>query len=193
MARGSLSPYSYGADPFQVLRQEVDQLFDNMWRGSGLPAARGAGGSSLALTPHMDVSETDNEIAITADLPGVAPNDVSVMLNDDILTISGERKAEHQEERKNFHVMERTHGTFQRSLRLPFAVDPSQVQAHFEHGVLRVTLPKTAATQRSRRIEVRTGSAGASAQQPAIQPGDDNRPAEQAADGGQPAAPGVRH
>ena len=192
MARGSLTPYGYGSDPFQMLRHEVDQLFDNMWRGGGLPSARGAGGAAQALVPHMDVSETDNEIAITADLPGVAPNDVSVMLNDDILTISGERKAEHQEERKNFHVMERSHGTFQRSLRLPFAVDPSLVQAHFEHGVLRVTLPKTAAQRRSQRIEVRTGGTGASSQ-PAMQPGDDRSAGQPSAEGGPSSATDIRH
>lgn len=95
--------------------------------------------------------------------------------------------------------MERSHGTFQRSLRLPFAVDPGQVQTHFEHGVLRVTLPKTAAKQRSQRIEVRTGSSAAgAAQQPRIQPGDDrpagDRPAGQPADGGQqPGGPDIRH
>ena len=103
----------------------------------------------------MNVSETDKEIRITAELPGVDQNDVDVSLDDDVLTIRGEKKFEQKEEKENFHFVERSYSTFQRSVRLPFPVDPEQVNASFENGVLTVSLPKTAQQERSRRSRSR--------------------------------------
>jgi HSP20 family protein len=104
----------------------------------------------------MNVSETDKEIRITAELPGVDQNDVDVSLDDDVLTIRGEKKFEQKEEKENFHFVERSYGTFQRSVRLPFPVDPEQVNASFENGVLTVSLPKTAQQERSRKIQIQS-------------------------------------
>jgi HSP20 family protein len=118
----------------------------------------GQGGfAQVALVPHMDVSETDDELRISAELPGVAEGDVEVMLHDDVLTIRGEKKFERADERENFHFVERSYGTFQRSLRIPWPVNPDEVQASFERGVLTVTLPKSQPQEKSRRIEVRSG------------------------------------
>jgi HSP20 family protein len=100
------------------------------------------------------VSETDKEIRITAELPGVTEQDIDVSLDDDVLTIRGEKKFERKDDKENFHFVERSYGTFQRSLRLPFPVDPDQVQASFENGVLTVTVPKTGRQERSRRIQL---------------------------------------
>ena len=162
MAQGSLTPYGAGSDPFLTLRREMDQLFDHMLQGFGMPMAAGpaAGEAGRITAPRIDVSESDDEYRISADLPGVTPADVSVTLNDDVLTIRGEKKSQRQDERQNYHVIERSYGAFQRSLRLPFSADPGKVQANFEHGVLTVSVPKSAQQQRSQRIEVRTGSAG---------------------------------
>ena len=80
-------------------------------------------------------------------------------LNDDVLTIRGEKKFERTSEQENYHFVERSYGTFQRSLRVPYPVEPEQVQARFEHGVLTVTLPKTEQQQLSRRIQVQAGGA----------------------------------
>jgi HSP20 family protein len=160
MASGPLAPFGWGGqgnDPFTMLRHEMESLFDNVMRGGALQPA---GGAANVLAPRMDISEDDNEIRLSAEMPGVSPENVSVELNDDLLTIRGEREAERQEERKNFHVMERTYGAFQRSLRLPFPVDPAQVQARVDHGVLTVTIPKTGIKQRSQRIEVKSGGGG---------------------------------
>jgi len=100
------------------------------------------------------VSETEKEIRITAELPGVTEQDIDVSLDDDMLTIRGEKRFERTDEKETFHFVECSYGTFQRSLRLPFAVNPDQVQASFENGVLTVTLPKTGRQERSRRIQV---------------------------------------
>ena len=107
----------------------------------------------------MNVSEAENEIRITAELPGVSQDDVEIAVDDDVLTIRAEKRLEKKDEKERFHFVERTYGTFQRSLRLPFPVDPEQVRANFENGVLTVTLPKTKAQDRSRRIQIQGGSA----------------------------------
>ena len=108
----------------------------------------------------MNVSETDKEIRITAELPGVTEQDIDISLDDDVLTIRGEKKFERTDDKENFHFVERSYGTFQRSLRLPFPIDPEQVQANFENGVLTVTVPKTGRQERSRRIQVQGRGAG---------------------------------
>ena len=122
-----------------------------------LPAATGSQGQGdvgTFVNASMNVSETDKEIRITAELPGVTEQDIDISLDDDVLTIRGEKKFERKDDKENFHFVERSYGTFQRSLRLPFPVDPEQVQASFENGVLTVTVPKTGRQERSRRIQV---------------------------------------
>jgi HSP20 family protein len=172
MARNPLTPFRSGGgllggggDPFMSLHREMNRLFDDVFRG--MPTAEGAqGGTGQFIQAQMNVSETDKEIRITAELPGVDQNDVDVSLDDDVLTIRGEKKFEQKEEKENFHFVERSYGTFQRSVRLPFPVDPEQVKASFENGVLTVSLPKTAQQERSRKIQIQSaqGSQGAASQ-----------------------------
>jgi HSP20 family protein len=147
-----------GSDPFLTLHREMNRLFDDVLRG-GPVSSGGQGGSQggLLLAPHMDVSETDKELRIQAELPGVSEKDIDVSLHEDVLTIRAEKKQERKEEREGVHFSERAFGTFQRSLRLPYQVNPDQVQARFENGVLSVTLPKTQPQERSRRIQVQGG------------------------------------
>jgi HSP20 family protein len=133
----------------------MNRLFDDVLRGSLMPS--GGPGTSQAgalLTPHMDVSETERELRIQVELPGVSEQDIEVSLHEDVLTIRAEKKQERKEEREGVHFSERSFGTFQRSLRLPFQVNPEQVQARFANGVLSVTLPKTQVQQQSRRIQI---------------------------------------
>lgn len=150
-----------GNDPFLTLHREMNRLFDDVLRGGAGPSGGygGQGGSQgeMLLVPHMDVTETEKELRIDAELPGVSEKDIAVELNEDVLTIRAEKKQERNEERQGVHFSERAFGTFQRSLRLPFQVDPDQVQARFENGVLAVTLPKTQPQERSRRIQVQAG------------------------------------
>ena len=166
MTRNPITPFRPGGgmspgDPFLSLHREMNRLFDDVFRGAGLPAAetQGQGGGTF-VNASMNVSETDKEIRITAELPGVTEQDIDISLNDDVLTIRGEKKFERMDDKENFHFVERSYGTFQRSLRLPFPVDPEQVQASFENGVLTVTVPKTGRQERSRRIQVQARGAG---------------------------------
>lgn len=152
-----------GSDPFLTLHREMNRLFDDVLRG-GPVSSGGQGGSQggVLLAPHMDVSETDKELRIQAELPGVSENDIDVSLHEDVLTIRAEKKQERKEEREGVHFSERAFGTFQRSLRLPFQLNPDQVQARFENGVLSVTLPKTQPQERSRRIQIQSAQQQAS-------------------------------
>src|SRR6478735_6989229 len=162
MARNPMTPFRPGGglfpgDPFLSLHREMNRLFDDVFRGTSLPTASGSQGQSdvgAFVNASMNVSETDKEIRITAELPGVAEQDIDVSLDDDVLTIRGEKKFERKDDKENFHFVERSYGTFQRSLRLPYAVESEQVRASFENGVLTVTVPKTERQERSRRIQV---------------------------------------
>jgi HSP20 family protein len=158
MARFPLTLFTPGslmgagsADPFLTLHREMNRLFDDAMRGGVAPSGGQAG---ALLAPHMDVSETDKDVRIQAELPGVSEKDIEVSLNDDMLTIRAEKHQERREERQGTHFSERSYGTFQRSLRLPFPVSQDQVQATFENGVLSVTLPKAQPQERSHRIQV---------------------------------------
>jgi HSP20 family protein len=147
-------------------------------RPFGAPEGHQQGSSGNIVHAHMNVSETEREIRITAELPGVTQDDVEVTLDDDVLTIRGEKRFEQRDEKENFHFVECSYGTFQRSLRLPYPIDPEQVQASFENGVLTVTLPKTGRQERSRKIQVQSGRGG----QTSI--GDQRRGADQPGGGG---------
>jgi HSP20 family molecular chaperone IbpA len=94
------------------------------------------------LCPHVDVRETDKEIVVEAELPGIDEKDISLALQDGVLTIRGEKKHEHDEEKENYRVMERRYGSFQRSLRLPDTVDQDKVEASFDNGVLKIKVAK---------------------------------------------------
>jgi HSP20 family protein len=145
-----------GSDPFLTLHREMNRLFDDVLRGSPVSSGgqQGSSQAGVLLAPHLDVSETDTALRIQAELPGVSENDIEVSLHEDVLTIRAEKKQERKEEREGVHFSERAFGTFQRSLRLPYQVNPEQVQARFENGVLSVTLPKTQPQERRQRIPV---------------------------------------
>ena len=168
MARNPLSPFQsgglmgggLGSDPFMSLHRQMNRLFDDVFReGTGqMPSSQGQGGEGGMLTPHMDVSESDRELKICAELPGVSEKDIDVRLEDDVLVVRAEKKFERKDEKENYHFMERSYGTFQRAVRLPGPVDPDQVQASFENGVLTVSVPKAEQQERSRRIQIQGGS-----------------------------------
>ena len=148
------------SDPFSALRAEMDSLFDSFV--GGLPAFSRMFGTSgdlgFALTPHMDVKETDKEIVVEAELPGIDENDVSLALQDGVLTIRGEKKHEHDEEKENYRMTERRYGSFQRSVRLPDTVDEDKVEASFNNGVLKVSLPRRPeAVGKQRTIPIKKG------------------------------------
>ena len=141
------------ANVFGFLQREVDRLFEEFARGLGPMSAAAANGSLL---PSMEVTETDKELVITAELPGLERKDVDISLEDNVLTIRGEKKSEASpdDKNKNVHVSERSYGVFYRVLELPSGIDPSSVQATMSNGVLKITIPKPARAQ-PKKIEVK--------------------------------------
>jgi HSP20 family protein len=144
--------------PFESLRREIDRVFDSFYRPHwGFPFGRGAfdldlpslRSPSLKLAPAVDVSEKENEFEITAELPGLDEKNIEVKLTDDTLTIKGEKNEEKEEKQKDYHVSERSYGSFMRSFQLPETVDKSKIEASFAKGVLKLKLPKTAKVQES--------------------------------------------
>jgi HSP20 family protein len=130
------------------LREEMDDLFSQFW---------GDGGdwSVGDLITSLDLSESENELQVRMDVPGVKPEDIDIELSGNMLTISGERKEEAEEEGRTFHRVERRTGRFSRTVMLPCDVDEGQIEARNEGGVLTIKLPKTE-TSKSRRIEVKS-------------------------------------
>jgi HSP20 family protein len=151
----SMARWSEENDPFLAMRREMNRLFDDVFDGFGLPSAFGPVLRQMPAAPKIDVSETDNEIQITAEMPGIDQNDVDVLLEDDRLIIRGEKKEEREDKDRNYHVRERVQGAFSRTLPLPFAPDPNQVKAEFRNGVMTITIPKPQeVNQKQHRIEV---------------------------------------
>jgi HSP20 family protein len=133
----------------------MNRLFDQFFEGFDLgPFARHGGWESVAM-PKVDVAETDEAIHVTAELPGMKEEDVEVTLSDGQLTLRGEKKAEQEDSGKNYHRVERSYGSFHRSIPLPSQVDESKVEAAFRDGVLSVTLPKTQTAVEGKKIPVR--------------------------------------
>ncbi len=128
------------------LRREMERFFDRPAEPVFEPFATMAGG---AWAPTLDVSETNDAMIVTAELPGVDAKDIGITLMGDLLTLEGEKetRVRTEEEEERYHRVERTHGAFLRSVRLPMAVDASMVTATFKNGVLVVTLPKTPASK----------------------------------------------
>ncbi len=93
--------------------------------------------------PALDVSETNNEVIVKAEIPGMEPNDIDISLADGILTIRGEKKQEKEEKEENYHLIERSYGTFSRSVQLPRDVQSENIKAAYKNGVLKITLPKS--------------------------------------------------
>jgi len=156
--------YPLARPDFWGLRRSTDRLFDDFFRGFGWPTSGMRGPWDLAQDllgtdwPRVNMSETDDEIQITADLPGVDRDNVDVSVTDNRITISGEKRAEEEKKGRGYYRIERSYGSFQRSLYLPSEVERDRVDATFKNGVLTVRLPKTAAArERIKRIPVRTG------------------------------------
>lgn len=163
MASRFLVPYSssrsWMQDPLYQLQREIDRVFEDVFSGSASGSGGGRPGSMMN-PPRIDLQDAEGELRLHADLPGVQPSDLDVRVDGDVLTIRGERKSENERNEQNFHVMERSHGRFQRSIQLPFAPNPDEVQASVREGVLEVRIPKRAPQERSRRIEVRGAESG---------------------------------
>lgn len=144
-------------DVFDAMRNEMNRLFDRF--DSGFPSlpslfgGSGAGGMAL----DLDVRDDGKTMVIEAELPGVAEKDVSVLVSNGVLTISGEKKNEREEKKDNYYLSERSYGSFRRSIRLPETIDETKIEAKFDKGVLHISAPKKPeAATAERKIEIRS-------------------------------------
>lgn len=149
-------------DLFTSLQQEMNRMFEDF----GSPLMREPEGRLL--TPRIDVIENEGAVEISAELPGIDEKDVDVSLDENVLTIRGEKRFERKEEKSDFHVSERSWGSFARTIALPFRVEPDQIRADFEKGVLHITVPKPSQGDKGRaRIPIgrQAGQQGAGQKQ----------------------------
>lgn len=141
-------------NPVFSLQRDVNRIFDDFWRRFDQPF--GAVGRWDAGGPRADITETDNALEVSVELPGMDQKDVDVSLTDTTLTIKGEKKSGRDENRKGYHLSERSYGSFYRTIPLPSGVDTEKVNAEFKNGILTVTLPKTEeALSRVKKIAVK--------------------------------------
>lgn len=135
-------------NPFAEVRRlqdEMNRLFDTSFGEQEL--------GSVGWIPPVDIEETADGLRVTAEVPGMKKEDIRVEFENGLLTIRGERHRETKTEEKNFHRVERSHGTFVRSFRLPASVNAEQIKASYSEGVLTLEMPKTEAAK-ARRIEI---------------------------------------
>ena len=143
-------------DPFVALRREMDRMFDEFFNTFGARSLRPLAGGGQGLTPTIDVRETDKDVVVTAELPGLDQKDFDVTLSGDILSIRGEKKVEQEHKDGDRNYLERQFGAFSRSLWLPFEVKDEEVDARYDKGVLTIRVPKPADAQKTaRRIEIK--------------------------------------
>jgi HSP20 family protein len=150
----AITRYTYG-NPWRELDQLTNRLSQMFEKDFPMPSSAGT------WAPAVSVEETQDELVLTAELPGVKPEDVDVELENNILTIRGEKREQRKEEDENrrYHLWERTYGSFQRAFTLPRTVRAEDISAEFSEGLLRIRMPK-AAEAKSRRIQIRGGRAG---------------------------------
>ena len=135
-------------EPFS---SEINRLFDTLF-----DTANGSMNRSQRWMPAMDLIEAEDHFLLKADLPGVSEEDVTIEVQDNVLTVSGERKAEHERKEKGFYRLERSFGRFSRSLTLPEGVDADKISASFDKGVLEVRIPKPE-ERKPRRVQIKAG------------------------------------
>jgi len=148
------SRYREEGDPFMTLHREMNRLFDDVFRGFDVTPFGAFGGMGrMAGWPTVEVSETDQEVQVSAELPGLDEKDVEVLMSDGVLTIRGEKKSEVEDKERAFS--ERTYGRFERRIPLAWEVEEDKINAAFKNGVLTVSLPKSAkAASQVKRIAI---------------------------------------
>ncbi len=143
-----------GGDPFLSLHREVNRLFDDVFRGFGLPAAASLPAFGTGW-PSVEMSDSETAITVAAEVPGLDEKDIEVLLNDGVLTLKGEKRSETEDKDRQFS--ERYYGRFERRIPLGAEVKEDEVAAQFRNGVLTVTLPKTERAQSQvRRIAIKS-------------------------------------
>lgn len=144
-----------GSNPLVTLQRDINHVFEDFWNR----VENGWNGRSNVVGmfgPSTDVTETDKSVDVSVELPGMTEDDIDISLSSDAMTIRGEKKIEHEEERKGVYMSERSYGSFYRTVPLPAGVDTDKADATFKNGVLTISLPKTAEAQaKIKRIPVK--------------------------------------
>jgi HSP20 family protein len=138
---------SGGEHPIARFRREMDRMLDEFGRGF-LPSWEGISG------PALDVRETESEVIVDVEVPGLGPADLDVSVTESVLTVKGEKKSERDEKEGDYHLTERSYGSFVRTVQLPAAVDSAKAEATHRNGVVTITLPKTD-KGKGRKIEIK--------------------------------------
>ncbi len=160
-----LIPWSRGRDvaagraaehPLMAFQREMNTLFEDLWRGFDAPMlGRGETAAAAMISPRIELKETDKDIVVCAELPGLSEKDVEVTLSDNVLFVRGEKKVDKTEEEKGYTYTERSYGSFERRIPIEADVLGDKVAARFADGVLTVTLPKNPeAKEQTRRIPI---------------------------------------
>lgn len=141
--------------PLDSFRREMDRLFEDFW-GAGMPARWDR--ATEGFWPDIDLKDTDKELKVSVELPGLDEKDLEVLLTKEALTVRGEKREDSEQDKGGYHYAERRYGTFERTIPLPVSVDADKAKATFKKGVLRVSLPKTPEAQAQRKtIAVQAG------------------------------------
>lgn len=154
-AQRASAPAAFG-DPFRSFQREMDRLFEDFSHSFGMPSLRETFGEDRFLMPRLDVDETEKAYEISVELPGIDEKDLEVSVADGVLTIKGEKKAESESKDKGRLHVERSFGSFQRTLSLPADADAEKIDAGFRNGVLKLTIGKTVETApEARKITIK--------------------------------------
>ncbi|WP_159711809.1 Hsp20/alpha crystallin family protein, partial [Geminicoccus flavidas] len=146
-------------NPFFTLHREMNRLFDEAFRGLDMPRSFSRMQGWATTWPSVEVSETDGDIRVVAEIPGLEEKDIEVLLDGDMLTLRGEKRSETEDKERQFS--ERYYGRFERRIPLGYEVEEDKVSASFKNGLLTVTLPKSAQAQaKTRRIAINAASEG---------------------------------
>ena len=154
MARSELGNRG-GLTPFEDLTHDMERMFDSLLGRTVGAALRS--NNAEKYVPTLDVAETAEGFEVSIDLPGVKPDDVKVEMHEGKLVVSGQRSGTTETKEKNYHRIERTSGSFYRTVALPNEVDVEKIEANYDHGVLHISLP-IVAKQQPRNIQIRTGN-----------------------------------
>lgn len=124
----------------EMISRKTDRIFDSLFEGKS--RKRFSFFEEDGLFPPLDVVETDNDLILKAEVPGIDPNNINIFLSDGILTIKGEKNHDKEEEAEEYHIIERFYGTFTRQIELPKTIETNQVSASYKNGILKITFPK---------------------------------------------------
>lgn len=143
-----------GGHPLGPLHRQMDRLFDDFFGGFDLSPMRHIGGWDQKFVPNIEVSDSEKELTVTAELPGLDEKDIELSLERGVLTIKGQKKDQKEEKDKGYYYSERSFGSFSRSISLPAEVDEEKADAKFKKGVLSISLPKIS-PEKAKKIAIK--------------------------------------